>query len=46
MPDDDEEYSISVDGYTDIYSTIDEAYGRWYSVKTPYRGFIFVEQGD
>lgn len=46
MPGDDEEYSISVDGYTDIYSTIDEVYGRWYSVKSPYRGFIFVEQGD
>ena len=46
MPADSEEYSISVIGYTDIYSTIDEVYGRWYAVASPYKGFIFVEQGD
>ncbi len=46
MPDDSDEYSISVIGYTDIYSSIDEVYGRWYAVSSPYKGFIFVEQGD
>ncbi len=44
MPADTDVYTIAVDGYTDIQDVVNNVYGKWYSVNTPVKGFIFVEQ--
>lgn len=44
MPDDTESYTISVNGYTDMQDVVHDTFGRWYSVASPVKGFIFVEQ--
>ncbi|MBQ2528825.1 MAG: hypothetical protein II547_01085, partial [Treponema sp.] len=39
--------SIKVNGFTDIQEVISNAYGRWYSVSSPVKGFVFIEDhGD
>ena len=39
-----EPVTVKVNGFTDIQDVVHDRYGLWYSVSSPARGFIFVEQ--